>query len=101
MNSSSFSDAPLASSTDIDHWSQNSLLYGDGKALMQPTFFFNQRKTATELDFAALRDVGYDISNVPEPTVSCLLLFALAAITARRFRRGRMRKTLTTLEPLP
>jgi hypothetical protein len=55
--------APLASGSDRDHWQQG--LMSEGReVLMDPTFFFNQRKTATPLDFAALRDIGYRLNPV-------------------------------------
>jgi hypothetical protein len=78
--------APLASSTDTSHWSQNALLYGNGTDLMQPTFFFNQRKTASELDFAALKDIGYNVSNVPEPSGWAMLTGAAGMLWIFRRR---------------
>jgi hypothetical protein len=78
--------APLASGTDLDHWQQG-LTSGGSEVLMDPTFFFNQRKTATALDFAALADIGYNVNSVPEPTTIALMMLVVMTLTSRRRRK--------------
>lgn len=79
--------APLAGPSDLDHWQQG-LTFNGHEVVMDPTFFFNQRKVFTELDFAALQDIGYNVSPVPEPTAASLLALSAAAfmVTSRRRR---------------
>jgi hypothetical protein len=75
--------APLASASDLDHWSQ--AMDWDGQhTIMQPVFYWNERKAVTDLDFAVLKDIGYTVSAVPEPEASALIVVFLAPIFLRR-----------------
>jgi hypothetical protein len=79
--------APLAAGNDLSHWQQG-LTSGGFEVLMDPAISTNQRKNATELDFAALKDIGYNVEPVPEPTVSALLTLSAVALTLARWRRS-------------
>jgi hypothetical protein len=58
--------APLASG-DPDHWSS---VLASGAALMTPTFYFNERKTPTPIDFAVLKDIGYKVGPLGDYNLS-------------------------------
>jgi hypothetical protein len=78
---------PLASATDLDHWREG-LLYDGREALMDPTFSFNVRKVASELEFAVFEDIGYIISPIPEPGSPILLAAAALLLALRRSRQS-------------
>ena len=78
--------APLAGASDLDHWQQG-LVSGGQEVLMDPTFFFNQRKTPTPLDLAAFQDIGYTLITVPEPTTASLVALAVVAFVVMSRRR--------------
>jgi hypothetical protein len=80
--------APLASASDLGHW-QEGLTFDGKNVLMGPTFFFGVRDVATELDFAAFKDIGYNVTLVPEPDVVALLALSTGACLARRRRAFR------------
>jgi hypothetical protein len=74
---------PLASSTDLGHWREG-LLYDGREAMMDPTVAMNYRKVVTELEFAVFKDIGYNITPIPEPVSSLLLSIAAVSLAASR-----------------
>ena len=57
---------PVPLSPDGNHWRQD-VTYAGTTASMAPTFFFGQRRPFSELDFAALADIGYVLRPPIEP----------------------------------
>jgi len=60
---------------------------------MDPGISANMRKSFTELDFAALQDIGYTVDAIPEPSVAAmmglgLLGLSIPAILRRRAKAG-------------
>jgi len=77
---------------DSAHWAQNITSKVNGIAqepAMTPFLEDGQRKYFTDLDFAALHDIGWQVSAVPEPEAWAMLLAGLGLIgwAARRRRR--------------
>ncbi|MGB7342834.1 MAG: PEP-CTERM sorting domain-containing protein [Pirellulaceae bacterium] len=54
--------------------------------VMSPSITTGTRKTLTELDVAVLRDIGFSVSAVPEPSSFALLAFVGGVATIRRRR---------------
>lgn len=79
--------APLAGAGDLNHWQQG-VSFNSQEVLMDPTFFFDERKTPTDLDYAALEDIGYTMTTIPEPTTASLIALSAVAfmVTSRRPR---------------
>ncbi|MCB1761041.1 MAG: matrixin family metalloprotease [Gammaproteobacteria bacterium] len=72
---------PLA---DLGHWQQalTSTIDGSGsqEAAMDPNIAPGQRKRFTDLDLAALADIGWEVSAVPLPAAAYLFGAALLAM---------------------
>ncbi len=72
------------------HWAEGttSTVYGDPtttqEAMMDPSITVGTRKLATELDIAAMKDIGWEI--VPEPSAITLLSLSGLVLTLRRKR---------------
>lgn len=69
---------------DSAHWAEGtmSVVYGGSaaqEAMMDPSITTGTRKVATQLDVAALKDIGWSIA-VPEPQVSFLFAFSSLAL---------------------
>lgn len=77
-----------------DHWQSGTIsdsIYGTGNAAMNPSIATNTRNYFTELDIAALNDIGYTASAVPEPvTTATLAAVATLAVAGLRRRRSRL-----------
>lgn len=67
---------------DLAHW-QNGLQFGGQINAMNPVLSDGQRLKATELDFAALNDLGWEVSPVPEADTWAMMLAALGMIGLR------------------
>jgi hypothetical protein len=79
----------VALSTDLAHWANGTMstVYGTATAqetAMDPSITVGTRKYFTNLDFAGLTDVGWEI--VPEPHSALLFVPALVLILLRRRR---------------
>jgi hypothetical protein len=77
---------PLA--PDLAHWkegTQSTVMGVFQEAMMDPTFTTGTRKLPTQLDFAALKDVGWQVTAVPLP--SAVWLFGSALIAFAGLRR--------------
>jgi len=75
------------------HWAEhtNSLISGTTtvqEAAMDPTILLGIRKYVTDLDVAALSDIGYVTTAVPEPASTVLTFGLLAFILMLRRRRA-------------
>lgn len=74
---------------DSGHWAENTTSKVNGmtqEAAMTPFIGDGQRKYFTDLDFAGLHDIGWQVSAVPEPEAWAMLLAGLGLIgwAARR-----------------
>lgn len=83
----------VALSDDLSHWAAGTLGSVDGlsqEAAMTPSIAGGQRKYFTDLDFAAMRDIGWQVSAVPEASSWAMLLAGLALVgfTTRRRRQA-------------
>lgn len=77
---------PLAGDS---HWA-NELRYLGQEAAMDPSIASGQRKRFTELDDAAMKDIGWQVSPVPEAETWTLMLAGLGLL-GWRFRTYRRR----------
>jgi hypothetical protein len=70
------------------HWASGTMYQGQEVA-MDPDILVGTRKTFTELDFAGLDDLGWQVSPVPEPaTVLGVAALGLAGVCGLRRRFG-------------
>lgn len=65
--------------SDTAHW-QNGLLFAGQLNAMNPVIAPGQRLAVTELDFAALDDLGWEVSPVPEASQAAMLLAGLTLL---------------------
>ncbi len=75
--------------TDKAHWAEGVMSTVNGtpqEAAMDPTLTIGQRKYFTALDYAAMKDIGWQVSAVPEAETWVMMLSALGllALAARR-----------------
>ncbi len=76
--------------TGADHWASGTMSLANGvsqEAAMTPSIAPGQRKVFTNLDVAALKDVGWQIQAVPIPAAIWLFasgLFGLLAVSRRK-----------------
>lgn len=83
--------------TDDVHWAEGtpSNIFPAGasqEAAMDPTILLGTRKLFTDLDVAALDDIGWDAAAVPEPSSIVLLSSAAIVFFAGAARRRRKQK---------
>ena len=80
---------PLNSNND--HWLNGltSTINGSGsfETAMDPSILLGTRKELTDLDWNALRDIGWQVAAVPEPETWAMLLAGLAVVSAGVARR--------------
>jgi hypothetical protein len=77
-----------ALSADLGHWASGTSYLGQ-ECAMTPSLTVGTRKEFTELDFAGLNDLGWQLTPVPEPaTVLGLAVAALGLAGAVRRRRA-------------
>jgi hypothetical protein len=74
---------------DESHWAEGTLSFADGlsqEAAMDPDIFNGVRKNLTTLDYAALQDIGWEVTPVPEADTWAMLLAGLGLVgfAARR-----------------
>jgi len=77
---------PVALNAAGDHFAQSTSYLGES-SIMVPALVNGQRRYATELDFAVLRDIGYNITVVPEPATWALSLLGLIGVFAASRRK--------------
>lgn len=70
------------------HWIDGTMSTVNGnaqEAAMDPSIFTGTRKLFTELDLAGLRDIGWQVNNVPEPSsLSLILIGGVFLVNCRR-----------------
>ncbi|HRH82401.1 MAG TPA: PEPxxWA-CTERM sorting domain-containing protein [Thiobacillaceae bacterium] len=82
---------PTALTNDAAHWADgttstiNSL--GSFEAAMDPSINTGTRKNMTDLDWNGMRDIGWQVSAVPEPQTWAMLLAGLGVVGALAGRR--------------
>lgn len=81
----------IALSSDQGHWASGTLSLVNGlsqEAAMTPSLTNGTRKYFTELDFAAMQDIGWQVTPVPEADTWAMLLAGLGLVgfAARRRR---------------
>ncbi|MDP1923576.1 MAG: PEPxxWA-CTERM sorting domain-containing protein [Thiobacillus sp.] len=79
----------IALSSDKGHWASGTLSLVNGvsqEAAMTPSLSNGTRKYFTELDFAAMQDIGWQVTPVPEADTWAMLLAGLGLVgfAARR-----------------
>jgi len=82
-------NVPLES--DLAHWqegTQSTVMGAVQEALMDPTLTTDTRKLPTKLDFAALKDVGWQVTAVPVPSAVWLFGSALVAFAGLRRKQS-------------
>lgn len=80
---------------DSGHWagSVNSTVNGVAQQVaMSPSITNGQRKRFTELDFAALQDLGWQVSPVPEADTWAMMLVGIGLVGYRLRRKQGMRQ---------
>lgn len=73
---------------DGGHWEEG-LIYGVQETAMSPSIAAGTRKRFTELDFAAMKDIGWEVSPVPEAETWGMLLAGLGLLGWRMRTRAR------------
>lgn len=76
---------------DKSHWAKGTMSTVLGilqEAAMDPSLTTGHRKYMTELDLAALDDIGWDIAPVPVPSALWLLGSGMAILAAARRRKS-------------
>ena len=71
---------------DSGHFAPGTTYQGQS-SIMVPALVNGVRRYATELDYAVLRDIGYNVTNVPEPSTWALSVMGLLAVTGAARRR--------------
>ncbi len=74
-------------SADGGHWMQG-LTYLGQEVAMDPSILAGQRKHFTELDYAAMKDIGWQVSPIPEAEVWAMMMAGLGLL-GWRFRSQR------------
>jgi len=79
---------PLTTTADKGHWAEGTTYLGQ-EAAMDPTIMIGMRKEFTELDFAGLDDLGWQVVPVPEPASIIGVVIGVAGAWGgvRRLRR--------------
>lgn len=81
--------------TSDGHWA-NGLSYLGQETAMDPSIAAGQRKSFTELDYAAMKDMGWQVSAVPEAETWTMMMAGLGLLGWRlracRRRDGHARR---------
>lgn len=82
---------PVALNTangDTGHFAAGTTYLGQS-SIMVPALVNGVRRYATELDYAVLRDIGYNVTSVPEPSTWALSVLGLLAMATAARKRQR------------
>jgi len=79
------SNPPL--SPDGGHWKQD-LTYLGQEVALDPSIAAGQRKHFTELDYAAMKDIGWQVSPIPEAETWAMMLAGLGLLGWRLRSQG-------------
>ncbi|MDA8128141.1 MAG: matrixin family metalloprotease [Betaproteobacteria bacterium] len=76
-------------SADLSHWAEGTTGLYDGawqEAAMTPSIANGTRKNFTQLDFAGMQDIGWQVTAIPEASTWAMMLSGLALVggVARR-----------------
>lgn len=85
------SSGTVALSSDEGHWAEGTDSQVNGvfqEAAMTPSIFIGERKAFTDLDFAAMNDIGWEVSPVPEAETWAMMLAGLGLIGFAARRRA-------------
>jgi len=86
-------------SNDLSHWDNSRRRWdSDINPSMFPTFSARETRTLTELDYAALADIGWQVTGynytentpIPEPETWAMLLAGLGIMSVAAKRRHRL-----------
>lgn len=88
-------DGPNTSATaltsDTAHWADGTMStingVGSFEAALDPSINFGTRKVMTDLDWNGMRDIGWQVTAVPEPQTWAMLLAGLGVVGALAGRR--------------
>lgn len=78
---------------DSGHWANGTMSTVNGiaqEAAMDPSIFNGQRKYFTDLDFAAMADIGWQVAPVPEADTWAMMIAGLGLIGFAARRRTRI-----------
>jgi hypothetical protein len=74
--------------TSDGHWAPK-LSYQGQEAAMDASIATNQRSHFTELDYAAMNDIGWQVSPIPEPETWTLMVAGLGLLGGHLRASGR------------
>jgi MYXO-CTERM domain-containing protein len=80
----------VALASDLAHWAGGTLSTFEGasqEAAMTPSIANGTRKNFTDLDFAAMNDIGWQVTAVPEADTWAMLLAGLGLVGFASRRR--------------
>jgi MYXO-CTERM domain-containing protein len=83
----------VALTSDASHWAYGTLSTYNGQpqeAAMDPDIAGGVRKHFTDLDFAAMQDIGWQVTPVPEAGTWAMMLAGLGLVGGMARRRSRM-----------
>lgn len=81
----------VALSSDLGHWAEGTLSIYSGvsqEAAMTPSLANGTRKNFTNLDFAAMQDIGWQVTAVPEASTWAMMLSGLILVGGLARRRS-------------
>ncbi len=81
----------VALTSDTSHWAEGTQSTFNGmaqEAAMDPSISAGTRKYFTDLDFAAMQDIGWQVTPVPEASTWAMMLVGLALVGGVARRRA-------------
>lgn len=84
----------VALNSGLDHWASGTLSVFGGvsqEAAMTPSLANGTRKNFTNLDFAAMQDIGWQVTAVPEANTWAMMLSGLVLVGGLVRRRSTLR----------
>ncbi len=90
LTSSSLFGGNVAVDNDLSHWQEGTLL-NSLETSMDPSNINGTRQDFTELDFSALKDIGWQVTPVPLPSVLFLFISGIVGLIVtgkRKYTQG-------------